>query len=176
MVNYRRIYVKSGCYFFTVTVKDRTTKILIENIDLLRSSMRQVQQESFFEIKAIVVLPDHLHCIWQLPENDSNYPRRWQKIKSYFTRKVREKGIKLFKNYRGEYALWQKRYWEHAIRDEVDFENHVNYIHYNPVKHGYVKNVCDWPYSSFHNFVKQGLLPADWGRCEKDVVVGDWGE
>src|SRR5450755_75636 len=122
MVGYRRVYKQGGCYFFTVTLKNRKSKTLIEHIDLLRASMKQVQKENFYEIKAIVVLPEHLHCIWQLPENDSDYPQRWRKIKSYFTRKIKEKGVEVLKNARGECLVWQRRYWEHAIRDEKDFE------------------------------------------------------
>ncbi|HEV2613640.1 MAG TPA: transposase [Gammaproteobacteria bacterium] len=154
MVHYRRIYVQGGCYFFTVILQNRKSKTLIENIDLLRASMKQVQKENFYEVKAIVVLPEHVHCILKLPENDSDHSQRWRKIKSYFTRKIKEKGVNIPRNAQGECLLWQRRYWEHTIRDEKDFENHVNYIHYNPVKHGYVKSVVDWPYSSFHSFVK----------------------
>lgn len=176
MVYYRRNYSQGGCYFFTLTLRNRRSKALIEHIHSLRSAMKQVQKEYFYETKAIVVLPDHLHCIWQLPDNDANYSRRWLRIKSYFTQKVRESGVKLACNARGEYLLWQKRFWEHTIRDEKDFENHVNYIHYNPVKHGYVKNVADWKYSSFHKFVKQDLLPQDWCKYEPEKAVGAWGE
>lgn len=128
--------------------------------------MRRVQQEKYYEIKAIVVLPEHLHCIWQLPPQNANYPQRWKEIKKYFTQGVNQAGIHLEKNNKGEYNLWQRRYWEHTIRDERDFENHVNYIHYNPVKHGYVKRVKDWPYSSFHQYVRKEIISEDWGGVE----------
>jgi len=141
MVNYRRNYCLGGCHFFTVNLRNRKSKFLIEYIELLRYAMRRVQQEKYYEIKAIVVLPEHLHCIWQLPSKDANYSQRWKEIKKHFTQGVKQAGVCLEKDNRGEYNLWQRRYWEHTIRDERDFENHVNYIHYNPVKHGYVKRV-----------------------------------
>src|SRR5579872_2724577 len=150
MVSYRRNYCLGGCYFFTVNLRNRKSKILVEYIELLRCAMRHVQQEKHYEIKSMVVLPEHLHCIWQLPSKDANYSQRWKEIKKYFTQGVKQAGVYLEKNNKGEYNLWQRRFWEHTIRDERDFENHVNYIHYNPVKHGYVKRVKDWPYSSFH--------------------------
>lgn len=95
------------------------------------------------------------------------------KIKSHFTRSLIKRGIHLNKNNRGEYDLWQRRYWEHVIRDDKDYENHVNYIHYNPVKHGLVRKVRDWPYSSFHRFVRLNILPVDW--CEEGGEVPEWG-
>ena len=111
-----------------------------------------------------------------MPPNDHHYPERWQKIKSLFTHSIIKQGIALPIKRKGEHTLWQSRYWEHTIRDEEDYENHVNYIHYNPVKHGYVKNVKDWPYSSFHQFVKNGRLSADWGNDNEANSKGLFGE
>lgn len=173
MVNYRRNLIKGGTFFFTVTLKDRQSDILFRQIDLLKTAFQTVQKEKPYFTKAIVILPEHLHAIWQLPENDLDYEGRWRKIKSLFTRKLAKAGIISGKNKRGEYNLWQPRYWEHTIRDEIDFENHVNYIHYNPVKHGLVKQVCDWQYSSFHRYVKEGTLTKDWGG---KIISGNFGE
>ena len=165
MVNYRRSKISGGKYFFTIALRDRRSKLLVERIELLREAMRATQLRDAFTLDAIVVLPEHLHAIWQLPEGDSNYSSRWRKIKSYFTRGLIKLGYPIEKNHRGEYLIWQRRFWEHTIRDEKDFERHANYIHYNPVKHGLVKKVQDWPYSSFHRYVKKGVLPESWGEC-----------
>lgn len=125
---------------------------------------------------AICVLPDHLHAIWSLPEGDSNYALRWSLIKSGVSRGLREAGdpsaSKLRKRERG---IWQRRYWEHAIRDDRDFERHFNYIHYNSVKHGLVTRVADWPHNSFHRYVKDGVLPLDWGGDTREVGT-DFGD
>jgi putative transposase len=113
-------------------------------------------------IDAIVILPDHLHAIWTLPDGDADYSGRWRAIKSRFTRELRASGIPLTCDDRGEYRLWQRRFWEHTIRDDNDFNRHVDYIHWNPVKHGLTFRVADWPYSSFHRYTRLGLLPEDW--------------
>jgi putative transposase len=137
-MEYRRRFVLNGSYFFTVVTQDRNPVFLEKAaVDLLRQAFRHVMNKRPFIIDAIVIMPDHLHCIWTLPENDCDYPTRWRLIKTYFT-----------KNY-GQ-TIWQHRYWEHCIRDERDFENHVNYIHNNPVKHGLVLNAKDWEHSSIH--------------------------
>lgn len=164
MVNYRRHYEPGGCYFFTVTLQDRRSKLLTENITLLQQIIASVKHRQPYKTIAAVILPDHMHAIWRLPPNDSDYPGRWKKIKSMFTFILQKNGMVLDKNKRGECNVWQKRYWEHTIRDEEDLERCVDYIHYNPVKHGLVENVIDWPYSSFHQYVKNGILDADWGN------------
>jgi putative transposase len=107
--------------------------------------------------RAIVVLPEHLHALWTLPDNDQNYPLRWRMIKSLFTKRLREVGA-----WSSDQSPWQARHWEHTIHDDRDYEMHVNYIHFNPVKHGHAKAPRDWPHSSFHRFVREGLLPVDW--------------
>ncbi len=164
MVNYLRNYVPGGSYFFTVTLHDRRSDYLIRYVDLLRQSIRDIRAKKPFEIDAIVILPEHLHTIWQLPENDSDFSGRWKAIKSKFTRLVKQYDASLVPNRKGEYDLWQKRFWEHTIQNQIDYQRHVDYIHYNPIKHGMVKQLNDWPYSSFHQFVRQGILSADWGN------------
>lgn len=115
-----------------------------------------------FTIDAIVILPDHLHTLWTLPDGDTDYSGRWRAIKSGFTHRLLPSGIPLVRDHRREYHLWQRRFWEHTIRDDADFQHHVDYIHWNPVKHGLTRNVADWPYSSFHPYVRLGLLANDW--------------
>lgn len=163
MVQYRRNYLQGGTYFFTVTLADRRSSALVEHIALLRAAFRVTQKERPFTVKAIVVLPDHLHTIMTLPPGDADFSGRWRRIKSLFTRQVVSGGAAIARNTKGEYALWQRRFWEHTVRDEEDFGRIADYIHYNPVKHGLVPRVRDWPHSSFHRFVRQGWLPEDWG-------------
>jgi putative transposase len=163
MVLYRRNFVAGGTFFFTVTLADRRSSVLVQNIALLRYAFRITRSERPFAIDAVVVLPDHLHIVMTLPQDDADFPGRWKRIKSLFTRKVVAHGLGFKRNQRGEYALWQRRFWEHTIRDEEDLARHIDYIHYNPVKHGLVTQVCDWPHSSFHRYVKLGVLPRDWG-------------
>ena len=147
----------------------------MEKIDLLRSAFAKVKTKQPFHIDAIVIMPDHLHMLIQLPEGDCNYPVRVQRIKAEFTRSIKSLGVFLQSARKGQYKLWQSRYWEHTIRDDRDWQNHVDYIHFNPVKHSLVTRVADWPYSSFHRFMKEGLLPLDWGD-EYQPVEGSWGE
>ena len=124
-----------------------------------------------FKCVRLAVLPDHLHVIWEMPENDNNYSARWRFIKTQFARNVRKLGVDIPKNRYGENVLWQRRFWEHVIRDNKDYEKHVDYIHYNAVKHKIVDKVSDWPYSTFHRYVKQGILPADWCYQNVDINV-----
>ena len=163
MVNFRRNYIKGGSYFFTVTLRDRKSSLLTDNLALLRNSFREMMHKHPVTINAIVVLPEHIHAIFTLPRDDNNYPLRWQMVKSQFTRLLKRQGHVLAKDERGEHRLWQRRYWEHTLKDENDYARHVDYIHYNPVKHGLVNQVYEWPYSSFHWYVRQGLLGMDWG-------------
>ena len=162
MVRYRRNRVEGGKFFFTLTLADRTSKLLVEHVDDLRVAFRVTRQEWPFTIDAIVVLPDHLHAIMPLPESDDDFPGRWRRIKGQFSTRLLRHGIEVKRHANGELALWQRRYWEHTIRDDTDFSRHADYIHYNPVKHGLVTQVRDWPHSSFHLYVRQGILPSDW--------------
>lgn len=147
----------------------------MDHIDSLRLAFRIARSARPFTVDAIVVLPDHLHTIMTLPPEDSDFSGRWRRIKSAFTRDVISKGFAFKRDKRGEYELWQKRFWEHTIRDETDLARHVDYIHYNPIKHGLVSRVSDWPYSSFHRYVRQGLLPRDWAGVVQDSP-GAFGE
>ena len=168
MVLYRRHRVAGGTYFFTVTLKNRTLSLLVDHIDALRESVRCARQRKPFRIDAWVVLPEHLHALWTLPPDDDDYSGRWKLIKGRFSHLLAKAGAPIGKNPRREYDLWQSRFWEHTIRDERDFERHVDYIHFNPTKRGLVSRVCDWSYSSFHRYVRLGLLPVDWaGVAEK---------
>jgi putative transposase len=171
MVRYRRNFVHGGTFFFTVTVADRRSSVLVEHAAALRNAFRVARTKRPFTIDAIVVLPDHLHTIMTLPQNDADFSGRWRQIKSLFTQEVVACGVTAERNRRGEYALWQRRFWEHTIRDDSDLSRHVDYIHYNPVKHGLVSRVSDWRYSSFHRYVQQGLLPPDWGGDVDEIGV-----
>jgi putative transposase len=168
MVRYRRNFVAGGTYFFTITLVDRTSGALVDHIEHLRAAVRAVRQAHPFVIDAVVVLPDHLHLLMTLPDGDADFSNRLSLIKRRFTDAVTRAGVRVLRHRNGERALWQRRFWEHTIRGESDFERHVDYIHFNPVKHALVTRVRDWPYSSFHDYVRRGVLPPDWG--------GDLGE
>lgn len=176
MVNYRRNKIAGGTYFFTVTLRNRSSNRLVGHIKLLKAAMRKVKDENPYKVIAIVVLPEHLHAIWELPAADADYAMRWRKIKSYFTKDLINQGVKLNKNKHGEYNLWQRRYWEHTIKNEQDLIKHVDYIHYNPIKHGLVKRVVDWPHSSFHRYIKEGLLSRDWAADITTASEMNFGE
>ncbi|MGH8687032.1 MAG: REP-associated tyrosine transposase [Burkholderiales bacterium] len=163
MSSYRRARIAGGSYFFTVTLEDRMATLLVDHVDELRRAFAATRSESPFKIDAIVVMPNHLHCVWTLPEGDSDYSARWQRIKGRFSRKIpRGEAISASRNHKRERGIWHRRYWEHLIRDDHDYETHVDYIHYNPVKHGLAGQVRDWQHSSFHRYVGAGVLPADW--------------
>ena len=175
MVRYRRNLVPGGTYFFTVTLVDRRASTLVNHIGSLRAAVRLARAERPFTIDAIVILPDHLHAIFTLPPGDADFSSRWRRIKAHFTRSVVATGATVERRPNGEYALWQRRFWEHTVRNDDDFARHVDYIHYNPLKHGLVSRVRDWPHSSFHVYVRQGLLPEDWAGVI-DGGGGDFGE
>ncbi len=156
-------YMPGASYFFTIALADRKSQLLIEKIDLLRSVIKHVENRHEFSIDAIAVLPDHIHMMMTLHEDDSLFSKRISLIKSSFSRNIdNNEIITSSRKLKRERGIWQRRFWEHAIRSDSDFENHVNYIHYNPVKHGLVQRVADWPYSSFHKFVRDGILPINW--------------
>jgi len=175
VVKYRRNLVPGGTYFFTVAIQDRSSDLLVRYINQLRASFRAARESNPFTIDAIVILPDHLHCLWTLPVGDSEYSHRWRLIQSRFSRSLNEAGLTFQRTRKGEYHLWQRRFWEHTIRDEADFETHVNYIHYNPVKHKLVTRVTNWPYSSFHHFVQSKQLDPDWAG-DSVMIEGNFGE
>jgi putative transposase len=146
MTNYRRNFISGGSYFFTVNLVDRRSRVLTENIGWLRSASRYARSRHPFTIDSIVVLPDHLHTLWSLPEGDGDFALRWRLLKSTFSRKLPPgEPISESRAAKGERGIWQRRFWEHALRDERDLEHHVNYIHFNPIKHGHVSHVKDWP-------------------------------
>ena len=162
--------IDGGTYFFTVNLAERNRTLLTERIDNLREAFRVVKEAHPFKIDAMVILPDHLHTIWTLPDGDHDFSQRWRQVKSAFSREIaKEERVSRSRLRKQERGIWQRRFWEHAIRDEEDFRRHVDYIHFNPVKHGYVQKVADWPYSSFHQYVHFGILTVDWagiGICE----------
>jgi REP-associated tyrosine transposase len=162
MVLYRRNRIPGGTYFFTVTLADRSATTLVDHIGHLRAAVRGVRVKHPFTLCAMVVLPDHLHAVLRLPEGDDRYSMRWRMIKADFTGRLRKQGIKFGDRGNGERDLWARRFWEHTIRDHQSLARRIDYLHFNPVKHGYVQRVADWPHSSFHSFVSRGLLPADW--------------
>ena len=171
-MQYRRAFVAGGTYFFTVNLLERDKSLLTDHIDLLKTAFHRVKLSHPFYIDAIVVLPDHLHAIWTLPANDADFATRWRLIKSHFSRGLpcteRTNLSRLKKSERG---IWQRRYWEHLIRDDLDYQRHVDYIHYNPVKHGYVDKAFDWPYSSIHRFIEKGIISSDWGVGESIMLT-----
>jgi putative transposase len=176
MSRYRRAKIEGGTFFFTVTLADRSSDTLIRHIDRLRNAYVSAQRRFPFETIAICILPDHLHAIWSLPPDSSDFSLRWNLIKGNFSRGLPGSATRTqSKISRREKGIWQRRFWEHAIRDAADLARHVDYIHFNPVKHGYVAKVCDWPHSSFHRFVAEGTLPLDWGG-DAGEVVGAFGE
>jgi putative transposase len=172
MSEYRRWYVPGGTYFFTVATQDRFPTFNDPlAVRLLGVVMRTVRARYPFHTIAAVVLPDHLHCIWSLPGRDSDFSGRWRWIKGAFTEKwLSAGGHDTFRSAsrvrKGEHGVWQRRFWEHQIQDETDLERHVDYIHYNPVKHGYATRPADWPWSSFPRHVRLGQYPEDWGATE----------
>ncbi|MFP3423657.1 REP-associated tyrosine transposase [Pseudoalteromonas sp. SIMBA_162] len=162
-MQYRRNYVKGGTYFFTVNLLDRNKSLLVEHIDLLRESIRFVKSQRPFYIDAWVVLPDHLHAVLTLPDDDVDYSSRWREIKKRFSKSLpKTEFLTQTRKRKNERGIWQRRFWEHTIRDDNDYWHHVNYVHFNPLKHGLVSQVTDWPYSSFHRAVKQGIYTNNW--------------
>ncbi|HYG89521.1 MAG TPA: transposase [Azospirillum sp.] len=169
-MRYRRDRTPGGTYFFTV-VTDGRAPLFSDAvcIDLLRASFRSVRERHPFIIDAIVVLPDHLHTIWTLPKTDDDYVTRWGLIKATFARNCPaefKRKPDAARTRRRETAIWQRRYWEHRIRDERDLAAHIDYIHWNPVKHGYAQAASDWAHSSFHSFVRKGIYPPSWASTD----------
>ncbi len=176
---YRRWRQPGGIYFFTVVSYDRRP-ILVSDVarPLLRGAFEDTDRERPFEILAIVLLPDHLHALWQLPPSDDDFSTRWRLIKSRFTRSLLEAGYKepprcASRRRRNEHAIWQRRGWEHLIHDEDEWKHHLDYSHYNPVKHGLVSRPSEWPYSTFSKYVRLGEYDENWGS-EEPQNLRDW--
>ena len=163
MPNYRRADIAGATYFFTVTTCNRQPLLTLGPVrDSLRDAITFVRRNHPFAIDAWVLLPDHIHCIWTLPPDDADFSVRWSIIKRLVSQQCREysgRTTSASRQKRRELSFWQRRFWEHQIRDESDFEQHVDYIHWNPVKHGYVMLAADWPYSTFHRYRRQGMYP-----------------
>jgi putative transposase len=176
MPDYRRFRVPGGTYFFTVNLLERRLDTLVRHIDVLREAVRVTKRERPFQIDALVVLPDYMHCVWTLPPGDDNFSNRWKAIKIRLVQKIpateRRSKVRVARCERG---VWQRRFWEHAIRDEYDYATHIDYCHWNPMKHGLVQRVADWPYSSFHQYVHRGLISEDWagGLAEQEGLYGE---
>jgi len=166
--NYRRAFVPGGCWFFTVNLLERRKNLLVDNIERLRAAVADTREQYAFEIDAFVVLPDHIHAIWTLPAADADFSTRWRLIKTHFAKALpKTEWLSTVRQARGERGIWQRRFWEHLIRDGEDYARHVEYCYVNPVKHGLVARVQDWPHSSFHRDARAGIFPVDW--------VGDMG-
>jgi putative transposase len=169
MPDYRRFRVPGGTYFFTINLLERRSDLLVRHIDALRDAARRTQRERPFRIDAWVVLPDHMHCIITLPERDDDFSNRIKAIKIRFVRAIPAAELRSRARVaRGERGIWQRRFWEHAIRGDIDYERHIDYVHFNPVKHGYVTFTRDWPFSTFRRLVQSGLYPSNWGGGDTD--------
>lgn len=162
MSHYKRLFVPGGTYFFTVNLASRGRTLLTDHISELRAAYGRTAEARPFATRAVVVLPDHLHAVWTLPEGDSDYSVRWKSIKRDFTVLT---GIKCNRSdskvSKGEAGLWQRRFWERCIRDEAEYAACLRYVWGNPVKHGYVRRAVDWPYSSLHRDGRAGRLPVE---------------
>ena len=173
---YRRWYQEGGLYFFSLVTFGRRPFL---NTDLARrqlhSAMRKTQQERPFDIVAMVLLPEHLHCLWKLPAGDDDFSTRWRLVKSRFTIDMmasgfRELGLNESRRKRQEHAIWQRRFWEHLIEDENDWKRHLDYIHYNPVKHGYASLPRDWEFSTLRRYIAMGEYDDLWGHTEPETL------
>ena len=175
MPNYRRALTPGGCWFFTANLLDRRSGLLTQRIELLRDSVEKAQAHYPFTIEAMVVLPDHIHAIWTLPAGDADFSLRWRLIKAGFARGLpNQERRSATRVARGERGIWQRRFWEHLIRNDADYARHVEYCYINPVKHALVARVRDWPHSSFHRDVRRGIFAVDWAGDAGEV--GEFGE
>ena len=172
MPDYRRLWHPGGTYFFTVNLLQRHgNPLLIRHIDVLRDIVGRVRKGHPFRIHGWVVLPDHLHCVIELPPGDADFAMRWRLIKMGFSKALPKlERLSAVRLRRGERGIWQRRYWEHLIQDEADYRAHMDYVHINPVKHGLAERVVDWPYSTFHRWVAQGVYPSDWAGGTEDSL------
>ena len=161
MVAYRRNYIHGATWFFTVNLRNRKSALPTQQVAALRHAIMTVKRQKPFYIDAWVVLPEHLHCIWTLPDNDCDFSGRWRDIKGGFSRTLSQNNV------------WQPRFWEHTIRNQQDYRRHVDYIYINPFKHGWVKQIQDWPFSTFHRDVRRGLYPANWSGEVDDFTCGE---
>ena len=177
MPNYRRYWIEGGCYFFTINLLERhENRLLVQHIELLRDVVKRVRARYPFHIDGWVVLPEHMHCIWTLPKGDDDYALRIRLIKTLFSKKLPQTERRSeVRQTKGERGIWQRRYWEHTLRDERDYLQHMDYLHFNPVKHGHVDRVKDWPYSTFRYLVHLGVYSSDWGGADVEIQAGEAG-
>jgi putative transposase len=171
-MNYRRIWHHGGTYFFTVNLlQRRDNTLLIDHVQEFRDAVKKVKSKYPFKIHAWVILPEHMHCILELPQEDADYASRWRLMKSYFSKSIANTEYKSeVRIKRKERGVWQRRYWAHLITDEKDYRAHMDYVHINPLKHGLVENVKDWQYSTFHRYVLLGVYPQNWA-CDEGVEL-----
>jgi putative transposase len=163
-MQYRRANAAGAAYFFTVNLADRSAQTLVQHINDLKKVMQKVKAAHPYALIAQAVMPEHLHAIWRLPPGDADFPMRWSLIKAGFSRHIaKTENVAESRAAKRERGIWQRRYWEHQIRDDTDLEQHVDYIHYNPVKHRWVKRSSDWPHSTLHEYIKRGMVTRDWG-------------
>lgn len=183
MPNYRRFHIQGATVFITLVTYQRA--LFLTDPDArrcLREAWQLVLSWRTFTTDAICLLPDHLHVLISLPDNDSDYSTRIREIKRIFTRKYQLSHPAFASRNpshqeKHEATLWQRRFWEHTIRDEVDYQNHFDYIHYNPVKHGLVDSPCTWQWSSFHRYLAEDIYDVDWGsHPDRNKFTGDFGE
>ena len=173
MSRYRRSLAAGATFFFTVNLANRSSRLLFEEIDRLRRAFDITRSRRPFLTLAYCVLPDHMHTVWEMPENDADFGLRWRVIKRLFTSGLAPASTRsTSKIVKREKGIWQRRFWEHQIRDDADLQHHVDYVHFNPVKHGHAKVACEWPYSSFQTYVQRGWLPQDWGGCPEANATG----
>ena len=177
MPNYHRFKIEGAYYFFTVVTYKRRSLFTDDNtITVLKNAFQQVKSDRPFEMSAVCLLPDHLHCIWKMSHMDSDYSTRWSIIKRIFSKTyVKTSCVKLnqtrSRQKKRELPIFQRRFWEHYIRNEYDYWKHVHYIHYNPYRHGLVKHIADWPYSTYHRFCREGYYKNfDWSKLQKDIT------
>ena len=174
-MKYRRAHLAGGTYFFTVNLAERSSTLLVDRIADLRRALRVVKERHSFDILAWVVLPDHLHAIWTLPAGDGDCAMRWMLIKSGFTRCIeRVERVRASRVRKRERSIWQRRFWEHVIRNDDDLHKHVDYVHINPVKHGHAARASEWPYSSIHEHIRLGWAPEDWAApMDDEPMMGE---
>jgi putative transposase len=172
MRRYLRLRRPGSSYFFTLNLEQRQdNRLFVERIDDLRHAFEFVKRAHPFELDAIVVLPEHLHAIWTLPTEDADFSTRWSLIKARFSRAIATgEQVSASRSRRRERGIWQHRFYEHMIRDEKDFEAHLDYVHWNPIKHGLTERAAEWPYSSFHRYVRMGLRPLDWANKPSETA------
>ena len=175
MPQYRRFYIPGATWFFTVTLAQRRgNDLLVRHVNLLRQAFADTQHHYPFTMEAVVILPEHLHCIWTLPDGEADYSLRWRMLKAQFSRSIATGAfVNASRKMRRERGIWQRRFWVRQILNQEDMNRHIDYIHFNPVKHGWVKRVRDWPYSSFHRYVRAGIYPLEWGGGDLSNIAGD---